>query len=141
MPLWLLKFLPDLKNAAPYLGAFALVIAAYWWADNRGRDAQKVRDASAISAITQQRDTWIVAFRASDANFRTAMVAIGAMNSDANALADSYTKSKAADALNVAQSNARWENTQKRMSLLQGVIAKNGGCAVARENIDAMGDL
>lgn len=73
MPMWLLKFLPYLKNAAPYLGAFALVIAAYWWADNRGRDAQKIKDASAISAITQQRDTWIVAFHASDANFRTAM--------------------------------------------------------------------
>lgn len=130
-----------LLKVAPWLGLVAAILIGWHIAAVHYRSQGRAEVQATADTYKQQRDTWIVAFHASDANFRTAMVAIGALNSDANALADSYSKSKATDALNVAQSNARWENTQKRMSALQGVIAKNGGCAVARENIDAMGDL
>lgn len=141
MPIWLLSALPYLKKALPYLGGLALLLTAYWWADNRGRDAQKAKDAKAISALTNQRDSWIAAFHQSDANFHSAMSAVTALNADARKLADAYDRSKIVDAQNIAASNARWDATQKRLSALQGVIAKNGGCVVDPVNMDALEGL
>jgi len=61
------------KPLLPYIGAALAVLAAYWWADDRGRAAQREKDAKAIAAITQQRDSWVAAFHLSDANFHTAI--------------------------------------------------------------------
>lgn len=80
MPAFLLTAWPWIKKALPYLGAILAVLAAYWWADDRGRAAQLAKDTKAIVALTQQRDSWITAFHASDANFRTA---IGLANDEA----------------------------------------------------------
>lgn len=80
MPTFLLAAWPTIKKLLPYLGGLALIVAAYWWADDRGRAAQQAKDAKAIAAITEQRDSWVAAFHQSDANFRAA---IGMANDEA----------------------------------------------------------
>jgi len=64
------------KRLEPVLIALMILAAAgaaYLWAHGRGVADQKMKDASAITAITQQRDSWITAFHQSDGNFHTAI--------------------------------------------------------------------
>lgn len=68
------------KPLLPFIAILVGAVILIWHFESVGEAQQKARDAKAIAALTQQRDSWITAFHASDANFRTA---IGMANDEA----------------------------------------------------------
>ncbi|MGN6124376.1 MAG: hypothetical protein ACTHOJ_15650 [Sphingomonas oligoaromativorans] len=61
------------KPLLPYLGCALAALLLVLHFEGVGERRQKDRDTAAIAAINQQRDSWIGAFRQSNANFRAAI--------------------------------------------------------------------
>ncbi len=143
MPAWLAwnVIKGPLLKAAPWIGGILAILLAWHLVVAHYRSAGRAEMQKTVEAYKQQRDSWIVAFNQSDANFHTAIAAVNAQNADARKLADAYDKTKAQDALDVATSNKRWEQTQKTLSSLQAVIGDNGGCKVDQRNLDALKEM
>lgn len=130
-----------LLKAAPWIGGILALLLAWNLTAVHYREQGREDQRKNTEAVINQRDSWIAAFHQSDDNFKAAIAAVNIQNADARKLADAYDRSKAVDAQNVAASNARWDVTQKRLSALQGVIAKNGGCKVDPDVLNALGGL
>ena len=67
------------KPLLPYIAGLALLVAAYWWADDRGRSAQKAKDAVQI-ADSQTNVTTL------SANLKTEQAQIATQNASIDAL-------------------------------------------------------
>jgi len=136
MPLWLLTAWPYVKRALPYIAIILGIVSAYWWANDRGRAAQRAKDNPTIFALIAADH------RAAD-SLRAVTAALNDKNAESIARAKAYTASKAQDAKDIASANSRWARSAGNRATLDKLShqASVGDCVVPKALSDALGDL
>lgn len=130
------------KPLLPYLGCAIAALLLVLHFEGVGERRQKDRDAKAIAAITQQRDSWISAFHQSDANFHAAIDIVNQQNAQSLARARAFDQAKADWAAADKANNEAWEKSQAARKALAEIAAHGAsGCKASKALTDALEDL
>jgi nitrogen fixation-related uncharacterized protein len=119
------------------LAIVGVVLCAYLWAYDRGRDAQRDRDAKTIALQD-------VAVKMGTANVATLSRAISIQNADSRARAASYEAARVSDAVALLAADKRAATLTQDRARLSGIVRTYQGakgCEAPTALLDAAKDL